>query len=61
MQNEHIETTTERLGYRRYRVTRRAYVTRGRVLVAEGAAEDTTITKAHRAAGLALTRARAGR
>lgn len=60
MQNEHIETTTEKLGYRRYRVTRRAYATRGRVLVAEGSAVDTTITKAYKAAGLALIRARRG-
>lgn len=61
MQNEHIETDTEKLGYRRYRVTRRAYVTRGRILVAEAEAIDTTITKAYKAAGLALTRVRAGR
>jgi len=61
MQNEHIETETERIAYRRYRVTRRAYATRGRVLLAEGTAVDTTITKAHKAAGLALMRARAGR
>ena len=61
MQNEHIETTTERLAYRRYRVTRRAYISRGRVLIAEGSAVDTTITKANKAAGLALIRARAGR